>query len=220
MKREKDKEFEVLFKPKSKINQNMQLPKSNLITNKTNIEPSDSITKNRERNMSTDKKMNFNPMRNSYNIMPHNIQDYNNDSKNLSEQVKSLKEEIDKLKKTVNLKEEENNNLKQTIKLKEEENKELKARIDSLVNKTPVLVDYNQINVIQFISTDHSLICGIKCILSDTFAEVEEKLYKIYPDYRNTNNVFHVDGRPILRFKTIAENNIPAGHFVLITQIE
>ena len=37
---------------------------------------------------------------------------------------------------------------------------------------------------------DHSLIYPIKCLPSDIFAEVEEKLYKIFPEYRETNNVF------------------------------
>ena len=110
--------------------------------------------------------------------------------------------------------------LKNTIQLKNNEIKELKLRIDNLVNNQPKLVDFNQIRVVQFISTDHSIICGINCLLSDTFAEVEEKLYKIYPEYRETNNAFHVDGRPILRFKTIAENNIQMGHPVQIMKID
>ena len=67
---------------------------------------------------------------------------------------------------------------------------------------------------------DHTIICGIKCLPTDTFAEVEEKLYKIYPQYRETNNIFQVDGRDILRFKTIAANNIQEGHGVQIIKIE
>ena len=117
----------------------------------------------------------------------------------------------------------ENLNLRKTIQLKEEENKELKRRIDNLINNQenkPNLVDFNNIKIIQFISMDHSLIYPIKCLPSDTFAEVEEKLYKIYPEYRETNNLFQVDGRTILRFKTIAENNIQNGHPVQITKIE
>ena len=109
--------------------------------------------------------------------------------------------------------------LKNKIKTLEEENKELKLKIDNLANK-PKLVDFNQIRVIQFISDDNSLSYGIECLLSDTFAEVEEKLYKIYPEYRETNNIFQVDGRAILRFKTIAENNIHPGHKVKIYKFE
>ena len=108
---------------------------------------------------------------------------------------------------------------KKTIKLKEEENNELKLKIDNLENNKPEFVNAKQIRVVQFVSDDRSMVCGINCLLSDTFAEVEEKLYKIYPEYRETNNSFQVDGRNILRFKTIAENNIQTGHFVQITRI-
>ena len=110
--------------------------------------------------------------------------------------------------------------LKNDIQIKDNLIKELQQRIDNLVNNKPKMVDFNQIRVVQFVSNDHSLICGINCLLSDTFAEVEEKLYKIYPEYRETNNSFQVDGRNILRFKTIAENNIQTGHFVQITRFE
>jgi hypothetical protein len=109
--------------------------------------------------------------------------------------------------------------LKNDIQIKDNLIKELQQRIDNLVNNKPKMVDFNQIRVVQFVSNDHSLICGINCLLSDTFAEVEEKLYKIYPEYRETNNSFQVDGRNILRFKTIAENNIQTGHCVQITRI-
>jgi len=62
--------------------------------------------------------------------------------------------EIDSLKK-------ENNNLKKTIQLKEDENNKLKSKIDILVNqkdKKPNLVDFDNIKIIQFLSTDHSVI--------------------------------------------------------------
>ena len=42
-------------------------------------------------------------------------------------------------------------------------------------------------------------------------AEIEEKLYKQYPQYRETNNNFLANGTQVLRFKTIAENNIGNG---------
>ena len=123
------------------------------------------------------------------------------------------------MKNSLLLKEKENENLKSTIQSKDDQINELKIKIGNFENKNE-FVNSNQIRVVQFISDDHSLICGINCLLSDTFAEVEEKLYKIYPQYRETNNIFQVDGRAILRFKTIAENNIQPGHKVKIYKFE
>ena len=69
-------------------------------------------------------------------------------------------------------------------------------------------VDYNNIMVINFMSGDSVINEGIKCLKTDIFAEVEEKLYKIYEEYRGTNNLFLHAGNAVLRFKTIEENNI------------
>ena len=161
--------------------------------------------------MNNNMNMNFNNINNNNN-MP-NWNNFNMNNLNNMNINQSLYERINYLTN-------ENFTLKNTIQLKDNEIKELKQRIDNLVNNTTQLVDFNKIRVVQFISMDHTIICGIKCLLTDTFAEVEEKLYKIYPQYRETNNAFQVDGRTILRFKTIAENNIQEGHGVQILKIE
>ena len=177
-------------------------PENNFYGNSVNRRSCDNfIDNNDNQNMP---KINVNMM-NSNNF---NNQDLNNQISELKNENSNLKNEII--------------NLKKTIKLKEEENEELKSRIDILINKSenkPKLVDFDKIKIIQFISMDHSVICPIKCLSTDIFAEVEEKLYKIYPEYRETNNSFQVNGRNILRFKTIEENNIPDGIGVQITRI-
>ena len=152
---------------------------------------------------------------NNINIIKNNSQNFNMNT-NLNISHKNIIEENNNLKA-------ENTNLKKIIQLKEEEIKELKTKIYNLSNKTDKkqnFVDFDNIKIVQFISMDHSLIYSIKCLPSDIFAEVEEKLYKQYPDYRETNNAFQIDGRNILRFKTIEENNIPDGHYVQISKIE
>ena len=73
------------------------------------------------------------------------------------------------------------------------------------------MVNIDDIIVIQFISTDQKINCAIKTLKTDTFAEVEEKLYQKYPEYRETNNNFIFKGKIILKFKTVFENNIQDG---------
>ena len=51
----------------------------------------------------------------------------------------------------------------------------------------------------------------IAALKNNTFAEIEEKLYKQYPQYRETNNNFIASGATVLRFKTIAENKLVNG---------
>ena len=54
---------------------------------------------------------------------------------------------------------------------------------------------------------------------TDTFAEVEEKLYQQYEEYRETNNNFITKGKIVLRFKKICENNIKDGDKIQLVNV-
>jgi hypothetical protein len=77
-----------------------------------------------------------------------------------------------------------------------------------------VYVNFNDIMVVNFQSGDGQVRHGIQCLKTETFAEVEEKLYKMFDEYRNTNNIFLVKGNIVLRFKTISENKIQNGDVI------
>ena len=102
------------------------------------------------------------------------------------------------------------NNLKQIIIQKDKEINELKSKF----SKNKVYMD--DIMVINFLSTDQNIRCGISCLADDTFAEVEEKLYKKFDKFRDTNNVLLFGGNIILRFKKVRENNLHDGDTILI----
>ena len=89
-----------------------------------------------------------------------------------------------------------------------------------LVNNTTNIpnnkVYFNDIICVNFISSDQNVHYAVSCLKSNTFAEIEEKLYKEYPQYRETNNNFLANGTQVLRFKTIAENNIGSGYPVTL----
>ena len=99
-------------------------------------------------------------------------------------------------------------NLKEIIKSKDIEINDLKLQLQNN-KKTPVNLE--DIIAIQFISTDQRISYPIKCLKTETFAEVEEKLYQKYEEYRERNNNFIAKGRLILRFKKICENQIEDG---------
>ena len=69
---------------------------------------------------------------------------------------------------------------------------------------------------VYFTSNDQRFNYPIACANTDIFAEVEEKLYQEYPEYRETNNYFIMNGKQILRFKTIGENKITNGTPVML----
>ena len=113
--------------------------------------------------------------------------------------------------------EDENKNLKNQLYLKENEINEMKLKIKNNKNK---FISFDDVMVINFESTDSSIHEGIQCLGTDTFAEVEERLYQKYDEFRNTNNMFTFNGRTILRFKNLKENNIRNGDKVILLKIE
>ena len=106
------------------------------------------------------------------------------------------------------------NNLKQIIVQKDKEINELKSKIPN------AYVKMNDIMVINLLSTDQNIRCGISCLADDTFAEVEEKLYKKFDKFRDTNNVLLFGGNIILRFKKVRENKIHDGDTIQIVKPE
>ena len=116
--------------------------------------------------------------------------------------------EIKKLKYEINQKENQINKLK--IELQKEKNK---------TNKK--MIDYNDMIAISFISTDQKINkFPISCVKTDRFAEIEEKLYQEFEEFRETNNTFIVNGSTVLRFKKMSENNIKNGDIIELIKNE
>lgn len=61
---------------------------------------------------------------------------------------------------------------------------------------------------LNFTSTDQKINCTIKCKLNDKFCVVEDLLYEKYPEYKDSENFFLVNGNRINKFKTLEENGL------------
>ena len=103
------------------------------------------------------------------------------------------------------------NNYRNIISQKDIELNNLKSQLNNNKNNIPNNINFDDIMVVNFISSDQTIHYAAKCLKTNTFAEIEENLYKQYPQYRETNNNFIANGTQILRFKTIAENKIGNG---------
>ena len=106
------------------------------------------------------------------------------------------------------------NNYQNIINQKDLELNNLRMQLNNMKNNNSsnnLNVNFNDIMTVNFISMDQTVHFAIPCLKTNTFAEIEEKLYKQYPQYRATNNSFLANGTQVLRFKTIAENKIGNG---------
>ena len=175
------------------------------------------------------------------------INELNDKNTLLLNKNKSLNEDLNKSKKVIeslNIKikefenrfqSQQNENNKNLNKIKELENKiehrdkeinELKLQKQNNNRNNVNFSTNNQINnsipnkdkCVTFISRDQGICFAVPCSGNSTFAEVEEQLYRVYPQYRETNNSFYANGVQILRFKTVNENNAGTGFPVMLIQ--
>ena len=158
----------------------------------------------------------------------------NQEISNLKEEIKKLNQIIDKQKSiidelqnsiknyndTLNNYNNIINKYKSIIIQKDIELNNIKSKLLDKSNMS----DKNNINFdemisVNFISKDKKLYFAIPCVKTTIFAEIEEKLYQQYPELRETNNNFEVNGKKVLRFKTIEENKIGTDLVTLITPL-
>ena len=124
--------------------------------------------------------------------------------------INELQNKLNNYNNTINNLNTDINNYRNIISKKDIELNNFKSQLNNnnIQNNN---VNFNDIMCVQFISSDQNVHFSIPCLKTNTFAEVEEKLYKEFPQYRETNNNFLANGMQVLRFKTIDENKIGNG---------
>ena len=147
------------------------------------------------------------------------IEELSNENINLNNQLINAAKTISNFSSN-NLQQNNNviNNFIEMLKTKDKEISDLKLKMQKS-GKDKKLIDFNDIIVINFISSDYKINTGIQCLKTETFAEVEERLYQKYEEFRETNNNFIAKGGIILRFKKICENNLQDGDKVQLLTI-
>lgn len=199
---------------------NIQLNDNKFNGLNNNVQMSNSQLNNMNNNMQMHNNQ-FNNINNNIQVS-NNQSSYMNNNAQMNENVEGKSDVQNNMNNFQNILDENNHlknevkELKKIIESKEKEIDDLKLKINS---KTE-LVDFQKIIIIQFMSLDQKLNREIKCLPVDTFAEVEEKLYKLYPEIRETNNYFQSNGKPILRFKTLSDNGLKDGDMVILNILE
>jgi len=164
----------------------------------------------------------LNNINNNQNIISNVNKIDNNEILNLKNELNKAKKiielqklTIDDLQTKLNNSFNFSNNYQNIINQKDLEINNLKSQLNNINMNSNVSnnfnVNFNDIVSVNFISSDSKIHFAITSLKTNTFAEIEEKLYKKYPEYRETNNSFLAKGKVILKFKTIAENKIDDG---------
>ena len=171
--------------------------------------------------------------------LTNELNQYKNENNQLKQQINILQQNNNQLKQQINILQQNNNQLSNQLQIanqtiynlnNNQKQSNIKVNNDEIIMKykkeindlkiklakyeKSVYVNFNDIMVVNFQSGDGQVKHGIQCLKTETFAEVEEKLYKMFDEYRNTNNIFLVKGNIVLRFKTISENKIQNGDVI------
>jgi len=146
-------------------------------------------------------------------------------------EVKELKEKLNEANKTIEELKKENQDLKYEItKIKSEGMTQVNSLMEIIEKKDkeikqlkdkPNNINLDSIKAIQILSSDNKIHFATSCIGTETFTEIEEKLFNRYPEYREYNHSYLCKGRVIQRFETINENGIYDGDIIImITDFE
>ena len=162
------------------------------------------------------------------------IPDYNNENSN--NQKNQNDNEIEKLKKEIIKLNNENSSLKDENQRLKNENERLKSELNNniqnlkkyeleinklnleLTNKNNEiknlqlskknLVNIDELLTIQIKSIDQKVDIAYTCQKNDIFSRIEEKLYKEYPEFKDLNTYFTVNGNLVDSSKTMTDNKI------------
>ena len=188
--------------------------------NNNNIEKAFYILMRRVTGIADFYKNKIDKYKKDYDTLKKNYDKLKVDNNKLKDELNKTKYTIfnvdDKVKKNLN----EINTLKKIILQKDDEILNLKLKIKNIESFSKTTFNNDDIISVHFISSDQNINCPIKCLRKDTFAEVEEKLYQKYQILRETNNNFHLNGKVIIKFKKIIENNISDGDKIELIKFE
>ena len=199
--------IEVSAKNSFKINESMEMIVKKIIQKSEN-------GKTEIYNIDTE-KLTFSQESNSENEINNLKSELSKANKIINEQkliIQEFKNKLNALKNDINNLNNNITNYKNIITKKDIELNNLRTQLSSNNNNNIINnFNLNEMMCVNFISGDQQVHFAVPCLKSNTFAEVEEKLYQQYPAYRETNNNFIANGSLVLRFKTIGENKIGNG---------
>ena len=187
------------FIPNIKVDEQIQKLKNELKNEKDKNTKLTNELKNEKQN-----KIKLNDELNNYKQKYLNLSNLSNELKIEKDKNIKLQNNINSYLKTVK-------ELNINIKKLESDIKSKNIIIENLTNRIGGLSlnsDNSEHMNFYICSIDETISFPVSCKNTDTFAKIEEELYKEYPEYKNDDTYFMVSGTKLKRFQTIQENNL------------
>ena len=121
--------------------------------------------------------------------------------------------------------EEKIKNEKPKIEIEKELENKFNNKILELENEINKLKVYfispgEKLITIKFISVDQTINFSTYAKINDNFSKIENILYNNYPNYKETENYFLVNGKKIIKYKTLEENKIKNNDVLTLNKID
>ena len=151
------------------------------------------------------------------NISKKELENQLNEEKEKNENFNNI---IYELRMELNIQKDEVGKLKKLLEQKDKEINELKSNNNNIINNTNNLYNLkpdDEIISINFNSENDDIkYYSLPCKKSDIFSHLEEKLYNDYPQYKDKETFFVVNGQKIKKFKTLKENNVKSNDLITV----
>ena len=165
---------------------------------------------------------NINSLKNEIKKLTQVITRLNNENNSLKNENQKLKNDIDIQNENLNqyLLKINELNIKLTNKNKEIDNLNNAIKNLQLNNPENDYIKRGEILTIQIKSIDQKVDISYSCKNTDIFVRIEEMLYNQYPEYKDLNTYFTLNGQTIKRFRNMLENNIQNQDKILFNYYE
>ena len=137
----------------------------------------------------------------------------------INKKEKELNKKIEDLKNIINSKDEEINKLSRNPQTSLELLGQKEKEINKLKSSIPFDISEGE-KVMNVLFLSASIQEPIMCTQKQIFNEVENKLYEKFPELKNGEYYFLVDGKKVNKYLTLEENNIKDGAKILIHELE
>ena len=131
----------------------------------------------------------------------------------LTDELINEKQNVQKLKDCLNSLNAKNLKLEELIDTHIKEINKLKSKLNEKE------ISEERVLAICLSSFDENINFILPCKSTEQFIRIEEKFYNEYPEYRDKNIYFIINGNEIKQFKTLEENNIKSGSIINIHYI-
>ena len=116
----------------------------------------------------------------------------------------------------INNKNEKNEDINEKINNLDKEIKDLKK----ILKTNPfILRKGEKLMSIIISSKDEKMLYSLPCKNNNTINDIEKELYKEFPEYSNTKNIFLYKGKIINKFETFQKNNIKNGDILILEEV-